>query len=88
MFLISTHYINNQNIVITNCETHCDKKPRGKVGGSVISVYQALLHPPTHREPGDKASAIVVTIPRFPLLQSVKPISLGSMKCSLVVLNR
>ena len=27
--------------------THCDKKPRGKVGGSVISVYLALLHPPT-----------------------------------------
>ena len=27
--------------------THCDKKPRGKVGGSAISVYQALLHPPT-----------------------------------------
>ena len=26
--------------------THCDKKPRGKVGGSAISVYQALLHPP------------------------------------------
>ena len=23
----------------------CDKKPRGKVGGSAISVYQALLHP-------------------------------------------
>ena len=27
--------------------THCDKKPRGKVGGSAISVYQALLHSPT-----------------------------------------
>ena len=27
--------------------THCDKKPRGKVGGSAISVYQALLHPHT-----------------------------------------
>ena len=27
--------------------THCDKKPRGKVGGSAISAYQALLHPPT-----------------------------------------
>ena len=26
--------------------THCDKKPRGKVGGSAISVYQALLHSP------------------------------------------
>ena len=26
--------------------THCDKKPRGKVGGSAISVYQALLHLP------------------------------------------
>ena len=27
--------------------THYDKKPRGKVGGSAISVYQALLHPLT-----------------------------------------
>ena len=27
--------------------THCDKKPRGEVGGSAISVYQALLHLPT-----------------------------------------
>ena len=27
--------------------THCDKKTRGKVGGSAISVYQALLHPHT-----------------------------------------
>ena len=40
MFLLSTDYVNNQNIV-----THCDKKSRGKVGGSAISVYQALLHP-------------------------------------------
>ena len=39
VFLLST---DNQNIIMT----HCDKKPRGKVGGSAISVYQALLHPP------------------------------------------
>ena len=51
MFLLSTDYLNSQNIIIT----HCDKKPRGKVGGSAISVYQALLHPPMHREPGDEA---------------------------------
>ena len=42
MFLLSTDYVNNQNIIIT----YCDKKPRGKAGGSAISVYQALLHPP------------------------------------------
>ena len=38
--------------------THCDKKPRGKVGGSAISVYQALL-PPAHREPGDEAILVL-----------------------------
>ena len=27
--------------------THCDRKPRGKVDGSAISVYQALLHSAT-----------------------------------------
>ena len=40
VFLLSTDYVNNQNDIVT----HCDKKPREKVGGSVISVYQALLH--------------------------------------------
>ena len=38
-------HVNNQ-ISLLHIVTHCDKKPCGKVGGSAISVYQALLHPP------------------------------------------
>ena len=55
MFLLSAEYVNNQLSLLHNdVMTLCDKKPRGKVGGSAISVYQALLH--THREPGYEAS--------------------------------
>ena len=46
MFLLSTDIVNNQKSLL-HIRTHCDKKPCGKVGGSVISVYQALLHSPT-----------------------------------------
>ena len=56
MFLLSTDYVNNQNIIVT----HCDKKPRGKVGGSAISVYQALLHPPIESL-GTRLSTILLT---------------------------
>ena len=49
--LVALDYVNNQNVIMT----HCDKKPRGKVGRSLISVYQALLHC-THREPGDEVN--------------------------------
>ena len=46
MFLLSTDIVNNQKSLL-HIMTHCDKKPRGKVGRSEISVYQALLYSPT-----------------------------------------
>ena len=46
MSLLSTDIVKSQKSLL-HIMTHCDKKPRGKVGGSAISVYQALLHSPT-----------------------------------------